>query len=199
MKPSICIGLSLFVGLCSVLSGCSIGHRQPLVDDHHYERGMLGFPNSQYSRRSWVISEKASLLVRSPSSSWLSDSQSFHLQKHAQSALARYFTEVDIDFSNHYAATGRHYHYDIQFEVLNEVERMAAPGSWLSSESDKQFGRDRVMVKVKLLDHQTQELLDVSWIALSSGWLQLRQSDTHQLLAKSFLRYAQNLSAVGVM
>jgi len=194
MKLSI-YGLALMLGLaaCAVPESSYLYRQQAGL-------GFLGEAEYQ-SRRSWVLSEKASIAVAPFQPTFLSRRQNQRLLMELVSKLSEDFVRVEVVaqrqsvYEQLAIARSSGAHYLVVPSVVALEQRLNAISELTDEPGIADIGRDAISFKMALYDVPNARLVDVSVVRASSAAITLEPTEPKQIAASAFDLYVGRLSA----
>ncbi len=186
--------------LMTFLSGCAAQSSEYSYRESSFG-GLFG-KAAHLSRRNWVVSEKASILVAPLPLSRLTSVERHRLQRTLVSELGRGFRQVDaVDTSAtlaNYLVAARQggYHYLLVPFITGSIEGLTGLPELLDEPSPSRVNPDAVTVKLALYSAPTGGLLDVSLVEIQSARFTLENHHSLSLASSAFELYAKRLNAV---
>lgn len=185
---------------CVLLAGCANQSGEFSYQERSFG-GLLG-STKHLSRRSWVLSGHASILVAPLPVSHLTETERQQLQKTLVSELERGFLKVDgiaqtstLIESLFEAQQGR-YHYLLMPSITGSVEGLTGLPELLDNPSVSSIKADVLSVKLALYNVPAAELIDVSLVEVRGARITLENQLSTSLAANAFEVYAKRLNAV---
>ena len=189
MNPPVIFKSGVVCILLSLLSACELLTAEP---DYH-------------SRRSWVISEMASILVLPPNQEQLQPRFAHRVQLTLAAALEPNFAQVKKSYYTQPVSVAQalrdarrsKHHYLVLPVVIDHKDRTNSMAEIIAGDRrDKAFGADRAALKFALYEVDRGELIDTSFIELSSSWSVFGGGDSETLFRPMMEAYANRLSAI---
>lgn len=189
--------LAVLFAISILLSGCSS------TDFVHTESSLFGLlgKSSHHTRRDWVISEKAVIMVAPFPKSDAKETTRIQNQRWLIEELEKSFSQIIASSSagsiSHQLnlAGANHAHYLIVPSVTDQEDQLNGVPELLDNPKPEQIGADSIAVKILLYDVYARSLIDATLIEQRGPYIQLNNESPNPLIREAFQIYASRLNA----